>query len=187
MKNNTKNKTWNCNECIYFYTVFCLREISEASAKESKTLSGYQITIGIAFSVFANFIIFLVYLGKGTKRTADVPNFLWSFTIIQGGASAVDYVLFCSHIHKFFSFVRVTEYSMWIVLPGRWWSNNEALWLSSVGTSYLPHWVGGTISSKSNYLCRTCWLHWVSTPWHKECLLNFRDFKRSPFTANFTF
>lgn len=70
--------------------MFCLREISEASAKESKTLSGYQITIGIAFSVFANFIIFLVYLGKGTKRTADVPNFLWSFTIIQGGAFAVD-------------------------------------------------------------------------------------------------
>lgn len=154
---------------LFLHTVFCLKDISEASAKKPKTLSEYQIAMGWVFLF------------------SQHSELRMSFAATQSATSSAGCLLFCSHIHKFFSFVRGTEQSMRIVLPGRWWSNNEALWLSSVGTSYLPHWVGGTISSKSNYLCRTCWLHWVSTPWHKECLLNLRNFKRSPFAANFKF
>lgn len=37
---------------LFLHIVFCLKEISEASAKEPKTLSEYQITIGMAFSWF---------------------------------------------------------------------------------------------------------------------------------------
>jgi len=40
---------------LFLHIVFCLKEISEASAKEPKTLSGYQITVWMAFSWFCKF------------------------------------------------------------------------------------------------------------------------------------
>lgn len=36
------------------------------------------------------FFFLSIWEGEGEKRTADVPNFLWSFTIMEGGASSVD-------------------------------------------------------------------------------------------------
>lgn len=147
MKNNTKNKTWNYNECVCFYTLcFVSGTFQKLQQRNLKHFQGIKLPLGWLFLF------------------SQCSKLSMSFAAIQSGTSSADCLLFCSHIHKFFSFVRGTEQSMRIVLPSRWWSNNEALWLSSVGTSYLPHWVGGTISSKSNYLCRTCWLHWVSTP-----------------------
>lgn len=91
--------------------MFWLNEISEASAEEPKNTFRVSIHDKGWFSLgFANFLFLLLeYFGKRERRAADVPNFLRSLTIIQGGASSVDSVLFCSHIHKFFSFVRVAE------------------------------------------------------------------------------
>lgn len=96
---------------LFLHIVFWLKEISEASAEEPKNTFRVSIHHKGWFSLaFVNLLLLLLeYFGKREKRAADVPNFLWSFTIIQGGASSVDSVLFCSHIHKFFSFVRVAE------------------------------------------------------------------------------
>lgn len=47
--------------CLFLHTVFCLKDISEASAKKPKTLSGHQITTGMAFSVFLAFQTFYVF------------------------------------------------------------------------------------------------------------------------------
>lgn len=46
---------------LFLHTVFCLKDISEASAKKPKTLSEYQVTIGMAFSVFSAFRTFYVF------------------------------------------------------------------------------------------------------------------------------
>lgn len=95
---------------LFLHIVFWLKEISEAPAEEPKNTFRVSIHHKGCFSLsFVNLLLLLEYFGKREKRAADVPNFLRSFTIIQGGASSVDSVLFCLHIHKFFSFVRVAE------------------------------------------------------------------------------
>lgn len=74
---------------LFLHIVFWLKEISGASAEEPKNTSRVSIHHKGWFSFgFVDFL--LENFEKREKRAADVPDFLQSFTIIQGGASSVD-------------------------------------------------------------------------------------------------